>query len=159
MFTVDTFPCLQVRAMNRYRKQDKQDVELSCHGMKLFDLVEGMIQLTRDKRAIHIAVRVKKGADERLGTKQLDEMKDMVDFELKERSIGTRVNVCYLSPQALQCSNDLVENVHYYKAEILEEAKEKGEDLVNPITMFAETVASVIGVQDEGKTKLKYVYR
>ncbi|XP_072040111.1 uncharacterized protein [Amphiura filiformis] len=145
IFSVDTFPCLQVRAMSQYKQEDIEPT-LSHYGVKVVDDVEGMIQLTDDKRAIHIAVRVKEGQREK-ARKQLNEMKDMVYFELRERSIGTRVNLCYLSPQNLKGNHDLVDNVYFYSEEKVQQAQKAHKDLTNPVQMFTESIQDVTAMR------------
>ena len=148
IFSVDTFPCLQVRAMSNYKRENIEPT-LSNLGVKVVDKVEGMIQLTDDKSAIHIAVRVKatKEGDRDQARRQLNEMKDMVYFELKERSIGTRVNLCYLSPHTLKGNRDLVEGVHYYSEEDIKNAQKKNKDVVIPGKLIKESIQDITGLR------------
>ena len=150
MFTSDTFPCLQVRAMNEY-KSSNIDPKLSHRGLKVCNHVEGMIQLTKHKRAIHIAVRMKEG-ETHLGREQLDEMKAMVEFELNERSIGTQTTLRYLSSADMRDSKDLEENVRYYSEEEVQDAIQNNQGLVHPKTRRRESVHSVTGMPQKGRT-------
>ncbi|XP_072040112.1 uncharacterized protein [Amphiura filiformis] len=147
MFTSDTFPCLQVRAMNQY-KHSNVEPKLSHRGLKVCKDVEGMIQLTEDKRAIHIAVRMTE-EEKSLGRLQLDDMTEMAYYECNERSIGTQTTLLYLSPNDLRKGKDLDDDVHYYSEKDLNECIQNNGDLVHPGKMKKESVASVTGLQQK----------
>lgn len=117
---------------------------LSHHGLKIFDQAEGMVQLTKDKTAIHIAVREKVGVEQDAGM-QLREMKALVLAELEERSVGTRVRVSYLSPEALMKSHNLVDGVNSYTEEEVDRAERSDSPLVAKRRLVPETVSSVKG--------------
>ncbi|XP_072041514.1 uncharacterized protein [Amphiura filiformis] len=143
MFSIDTFPCLQVSAMNRYRSNHVKP-QLSRSGVKVFGEVEGMVQQTQDKRAIHIAVRVKGGLPQlRKGKDQLREMESLVFDQITERSRGTEVTVSYLSPDDLKNSSNLEDSVRFYTEKTTQEAAKKHVDLVNPATLIPESVFDV----------------
>ncbi|XP_072042721.1 death-associated protein kinase 1-like [Amphiura filiformis] len=143
MLSIDTFPCLQVSAMNRYRRKHVKP-KLSRSGVKVFGAVEGMVQLTRDKRAIHIAVRVKEGVSElKKGRNQLQEMESLVFDQITERSRGTEVTVSYLSPDDLKNSSNLEDGVRFYDDEVVQDAIKKRDVLVNPVTLVPESVRDV----------------
>ncbi|XP_072041513.1 uncharacterized protein [Amphiura filiformis] len=143
MFSIDTFPCLQVSAMNRYRRKHVKP-KLSRSGVKVFGAVEGMVQQTQDKRAIHIAVRVKEGASElKKGIDQLQEMETLVFDQITERSKGTDVTVSYLSPDDLKNSSNLVDDVRFYQEDAMKDAIKTHDDLVNPSTFVQESVRDV----------------
>ncbi|XP_072039369.1 uncharacterized protein [Amphiura filiformis] len=133
--------------MNQY-KHGNVVPRLSHRGVKVCKYVEGMIQLTEDKRAIHIAVRMKEG-EESLGRQQLDEMIEMAYYECNERSIGTQTTLLYLSPSDLRKGKDLEDDVHYYSEEDLNECIQNNGDLVHPGKMKKESVASVTGLQQK----------
>ena len=154
MFTSDTFPCLQVRAMNEY-KSSNVDPKLSHRGLKVCNKVEGMIQLTEHKSAIHIGVRMKEGEAD-LGREQLDNMKAMVEFELNERSIGTQTTLRYLSSTDMRGSKDLEENVRYYSEEEVQNAIQNNQDLVHPQTRRRESVQYVTGMPQKGMTNISF---
>ncbi|XP_072042076.1 uncharacterized protein [Amphiura filiformis] len=143
MFSIDTFPCLQVSAMNRYRtKHVKPKLSRSC--VKAVGAVEGMVQQTRDKRAIHIAVRVKEGvAEVKKGINQLQEMESLVFDQITQRSRGTEVSVSYLSPDDLKKSSNLDDGVRFYNDEAVQDAIKNREDLINPSTLDRESVRDV----------------
>ena len=151
MYSLDTFPCLQVSSMNRYREQNVKP-KLSRCAVKVKGKVEGLIQLTRDKRAFHIAVRCQEDQVDQ-GLAQLNEMEEMVFEQISERSRGTDVTVCYLSPLDMQKSANLEENVSFYRPEDVDNAKKHRRNLTNPTTFADETVESVTGMkhQDPGK--------
>ncbi|XP_072042725.1 uncharacterized protein [Amphiura filiformis] len=143
MFAIDTFPCLQVTAMNRYRRKNVKP-KLSRSGVKVFGAVEGMVQRTRDKRAIHIAVRVKEGESElKKGIDQLQEMDNLLFDQIAERSRGTDVTVSYLSPDDLKKSSNLVDDVRFYNEDLIHDAINTRDDLVNPATFVQESVHDV----------------
>ena len=146
MFSIDTFPCLQVSSMNRYR-QKHVTPQLSHSAVKVCGKVEGMIQLTKDKRAIHIAVRLSEG-QENHGIEQLNQMEEMVFEQILQRSRGIQVTVCYLSPRDLQKSDNLEDKVGVYTNETVEEACERGTDLINPLTLMPESAESVTLIQN-----------
>ena len=146
MFSIDTFPCLQVSAMNRYREKHVKP-KLSHSAVKVCGKVEGMIQLTKNKRAIHIAVRLTEG-QEHLGIEQINQMEEMVFEQILERSRGIKVTVSYLSPRDLQKSNNLEDNVSFYADEAVKQACEHGTDLKNPVTLVPESVESVTLIQN-----------
>ena len=141
MFSIDTFPCLQVSSMNRYRQKHVKP-KLSRFAVKVCGKVEGMIQLTRDKRAIHFAVRVSEN-EVHQGMQQLNEMEYMVFEQIAERSRGTAVTVCYLSPKDLQKSDNLEDNVGFYTKDAVKEAAKHQERVINPRTLEREPVESV----------------
>ena len=148
MFSPDTFPCLQVRCMKYHRNHDYTQPNLSTSALKAFGKAECMLQLTGDKRAIHIAVRTQKET-QLDGFAQLQQMREFVADQLAHRSIGTNVTVSYLSPKDLKKSADVVQNVHYYSVDELDKVTkntQKLELLVNPVTNVPDTVDSVIGV-------------
>ena len=155
MFSIDTFPCLQVSLMNRYRKEYVKP-QLSHYAVKVYGNVEGMIQLTRDRRAIHIAVRTTKQR-RREGFQQLQEMEDIAFKQVLERSRGSTVSVCCLSPVDLNNSGNLEDNVRYYIEKSVQEAINHQRPLVNPATLRPESFESVIGfldTEDAGKKPL-----
>ena len=141
MFSIDTFPCLQVSSMNRYRQKQVKP-KLSRFAVKVCGKVEGMIQLTRDKRSIHVAVRVSEN-ELHQGMHQLNEMENMVFEQIAERSRGIAVTVCYLSPKDLQRSNNLEDDVGFYTEEAVKEAAEHHECVINARTLEREPVESV----------------
>ena len=141
MFSIDTFPCLQVSSMNRYRQVHVKP-KLSRFAVKVYGTVEGMMQLTRDKRAIHLAVRVSEN-EVHQGMQQLNEMEEMVFEQIAERSRGTAVRKCYLSPKDLQKSTNLEENVSVYTEKYVNEADEHHRRIVNPRTLVPEELDSV----------------
>ena len=141
MFSIDTFPCLQVSSMNRYR-QEHVKPKLSRYAVKLYGEVEGMMQLTQDKRAIHIAVRATEGQVDK-GIKQLNDMEVMVFEQIDMRSRGTETKVQYLSPKDLQASKNLEENIWFYSDKAVKTATEKRAPLVHPETFHPESVESV----------------
>ncbi|XP_072042177.1 uncharacterized protein [Amphiura filiformis] len=103
-----------------------------------------MVQETRDKRAIHIAVRVKEGVPElKKGIDQLQEMESLVFDQITERSRGTEVTVAYLSPDDLKNSSNLDDDVRFYDDEVVQDAIKKRDDLVNPATLVPESVRDV----------------
>ena len=59
-----------------------------------------MIQLTKDKRAIHIAVRLSEG-QEKHGIEQLNQMEEMVFEQILERSRGIQVTMCHYKPKPI----------------------------------------------------------
>jgi hypothetical protein len=128
MFALDLFPCLQVCSMKRFKEEDLKP-HLSRFAIQVCSLVQGMVQITQDKRAIHIAVRVKDVTEDHKGIKQLDEMETMVFEQLDERSKGTEINVSYLSPNDLKKSHNLEDEVKFYTKEAFDEAREKDRDL------------------------------
>ena len=154
MFSIDTFPCLQVSSMNRYRQEDVKP-KLSRFAVKVYGKVEGMIQLTRDKRAIHIAVRVKEGKKLE-GVTQLKKMEEMVFEQISERSRGTEVVVCYLSAKDLQKSDNLEDKVSVYTEDVIARVKENRTDLVNPRSLVPESVEGVTGEMEAGDTGTKF---
>ena len=151
MFSPDTFPCLQVSSINRYRERNVKP-KLSCFAVKVKGKVEGLIQLTQDKRAFHIAIRSQDDQVDQ-GIAQLNEMEEMVFEQIAERSRGTDVTVCYLSPLDMQKSTNLEDNVRFYRPEDVDCAEKHGKPLTNPTTFADETVESVTGMkhQDPGK--------
>ena len=144
MFTADVFPCIQVCMMNQYQ-QEGVTPKLSCFGLKIFDKVEGMLQLTKDKRAIHIAVRETQKWQQEGAKEQLLKMKELVLEELKQRSEGTKINICYLSSVALRSSSDIATDVYWFDETRVEAAEQKRSSLVVSDKLVEETVQSVKG--------------
>ena len=126
----------------------KQPPNLSRSALKTFGTAECMLQLTDDKRAIHVAVRTQTETQHD-GFAQLQRMRALVADQLAHRSIGTNVTVSYLSPNDLKKSDDVVQNVHFYSVDELNKATKNTQRpglLENPVTNIPDTVDSVIGV-------------
>ena len=72
-------------------------------------------------------------------------MKELVLDELKQRSEGTKINVCYLSSRALNSSSDIVTEVYWFDEAMVEAAEQKRSPLVVSGILVEETVQSVKG--------------
>ncbi|XP_072019729.1 death-associated protein kinase 1-like isoform X2 [Amphiura filiformis] len=154
MFTDDVFPCLQVQAMKRYHVQDGIQPKLSKSALKVFDEVEGMVQLTDNRRAIHIGVRMT-ASKKHPGIKQLNELKEMVLQQIGNRSRGTKFNVCYLSPIDMKKCSDLETGVQFYRKKAVDEALKKRETLlVHPLKLVSESLESVTGIVQQASGPL-----
>ncbi len=134
--------------MNKY-KHSNVEPKLSHLGLKVCKDVEGMIQLTHDKKAIHLAVRMGEGQEES-GYKQLLEMKEMASYELSERSMGTHTNELFLSPIDMKESKDLEKNVHAYDKDDLLMKMQNNEDPIHPKRLRKESVAAITGWKPKG---------
>ncbi len=155
MFAVDVFPRVQVSMMKRYHQHGKEPI-LSLHGIKVMGDVEGMVQLTTDRTAIHVAVREIIDAHQDAAT-QLLEMKEIVLVEIEQHSSGTAIEVSYLSPKALSSSQDLV--VHYFSEQEVEQADVENRTLCSP-NLNQETTYSIMGcLADAGDYQSEYFPR
>ena len=143
IFTPDVFPCLQVRIM-KWFCDEQGGVCISRHSLKFSRDIEGLVQLTSDQKAIHISVRGRSGKVDRSACYfQLEHVLGMVLSELEQRSPGTAINMCYLSPRSLLQHNDL-EDVSYYTEKDIQSAQHRV--VVHPQTRNTELVTDMLCV-------------
>ena len=144
MFAPDVFPCIQTRVMEEFDMID-DPATISRPTLKFVsESVEGMIQLTQDKRAVNIACRCRDEKDRGHCHDILVRVTRLVQLELIKRSPGTQVKMHYLSPKCLLSVDDLGE-VWYYKEEDLHQEAIKGRDIVrHRSTGNTEKITSIL---------------
>ncbi|XP_072047637.1 death-associated protein kinase 1-like isoform X1 [Amphiura filiformis] len=129
MFAPDVFPCIQTRVMEELKMID-EPTAISRSTVKFAsDSVEGMIQLSHDKRAINIACRCRGEQDRGACQALLDMVTRLAKTEIIKRSPGTQTEMFYLSPRSLYAHDDL-EDVWYYSEDELMQAEMDGHDTV-----------------------------
>ncbi|XP_072047639.1 uncharacterized protein [Amphiura filiformis] len=129
MFAPDVFPCIQTRVMEELKMID-EPAAISRSTVKFAsDSVEGMIQLSHDKRAINIACRCRGEEDRGACQDLLDRVTRLAKLEIIKRSPGTQTEMFYLSPRSLYAHDDL-EDVWYYSEDELIQAERSGLDTV-----------------------------
>ncbi|XP_072039681.1 uncharacterized protein [Amphiura filiformis] len=146
MIAASVFPCLQVRIMRGFNRERHRPI-ISRMAIKFAHKVEGMVQLSQDRRAIMLAVR-SKGHDEktlRNMKAQLDELMLIIRTMLEQRSVGTQVVLRYLSPVSLRRSTNLEMDVHSYSEEEVQMSEDEDTPLIDPRTNNTESVQDVIG--------------
>ena len=144
MFAPDVFPCIQTRVMEEFDMID-DPATISRPTLKFASQsVEGMIQLTQDKRAINIACRCRGEEDRGHCHDILVRVTRLVQLDLMKRSPGTQVKMHYLSPRCL-LSHDDPEEVSYYNEEDLLKGAIEGRDIVKDrSTGNTEKISSIL---------------
>ena len=124
IFAPDVFPCIQTRIMEAFDMID-EPASISQSTLKFAsNSIEGMIQLTRDKRAINIACRCRGDEDRAHCHDILEKVTRQVKLELIKRSPGTQTEMFYMSPRSLYAHDDL-EDVWYYSEEDLKKGEKE----------------------------------
>ncbi len=144
IFAPDVFPCIQTRIMEEMSMID-DTAAFSRSTLKFSEgSVEGMIQLSHNKRAINIACRCRGEEDRGPCQSLLDKITRLARLEVIKRSPGTQMEMFYLSPRSLYAHDDL-EDVWYYSEEDLTKAETDGLDsVVDRATGNTDKISSIL---------------
>ncbi len=132
VFASSVFPCLMVAIMKWYKGEYKATA-ISKTTIKFIEKVEGIVHLTKDRRAIIICVRGRGLAERSACHQQLHQVLSFTLSKLELRSPGTRFRITYVSPCSLRQHNDDLDSVRIYSREQIRGAEKASGIVTNGI--------------------------